>query len=424
MTNGFKPGRMYEIVYRAKDPAIVGLGPAAIRDFVSFLKHGGAETPLNDEHRYIKRAVGFGTSQSGRFLRTFLFYGFNTDEKNRQVFDGVWAHVAGAGRGSFNHRFAQPSRDAHQFMNWFYPTDIFPFTDLPETDADTGTTAGLLDRAEAAHVVPKIFYTNGSYEYWGRAASLIHTSVDGKHDAPPAPDTRIYFLAGTQHGPGARPSRQYTQNLTNPADYRWIMRALLVAMQSWLKDGIAPPPSQYPRIDRDQLVAVSAVQFPKIIGVRFPAADYHAYRLDFGPQFTTDGIVSFEPPKMGRPYPTLVPQLDRDGNETSGVRAPELAVPLATYTGWNLRSPKIGAPDALYDMAGSFIPFARTKAERQKTGDPRLSIEERYANRGEYLSRLGAAALELARGRYVLEADIPRIKLVAGARWDEIMLPR
>ncbi len=424
MPKGFEPGRMYEIVYRAKDPAVVGLGPAAIRDFVSFLKYGGPDTLLSDERRYIQRAVGFGTSQSGRFLRTFLYYGFNADEKSRQVFDGVWAHVAGAGRGSFNHRFAQPSRDAHQFMNWFYPTDIFPFTDLPETDPETGATTGLLDRAEAAHVVPKIFYTNGSYEYWGRAASLIHTTVDGKRDAPPAPDTRIYFLAGTQHGPGARPSRQYTQNLTNPADYRWIMRGLLVAMQSWLKDGVAPPDSRYPRVDRDQLVAVSAVQFPKIAGVRFPATDYHAYRLDFGPQFATEGIISFEPPKIGRPFPTLVPQVDRDGNETAGVRAPELAVPLATYTGWNLRSPKIGAPDALYDMTGSFIPFARTRAERQKNADPRLSIEERYSNRGDYLSRLGTAAVELARGRYILDTDIPRIKQAAGARWDEIMLPR
>ncbi len=421
MTKGFQPGRMYEIVYRAKDPAVVGLGPAAIRDFVSFLKYGGPDTPLSSEHRYIKRALGFGTSQSGRFLRTFLYYGFNADEKNRQVFDGVWAHVAGAGRGSFNHRFAQPSRDAHQFMNWFYPTDIFPFTDLPETDPESGVTAGLLDRARAAHVVPKIFYTNGSYEYWGRAASLIHTSADGKRDAPPAPDTRIYFLAGTQHGPGARPTRQYTQNLTNPADYRWIMRGLLVAMQAWLKDGAAPPDSRYPRIDRDQLVAVSAVMFPKIRGVRLPAADYHAYRLDFGPQFATAGIVSFEPPRIGHPFPTLVPQVDRDGNETAGVRAPELSVPLATYTGWNLRNPKIGAPEALYDMAGSFIPFARTKTDRLKSGDPRLSIEERYENRAAYLNRLEAAAVQLARARYILEPDIPRIKQIAGARWDEIM---
>jgi hypothetical protein len=424
MAKGFEPGKMYDIVYGVKDPPLVGLGPAAIRDFVSFLKYGGPETLLGDQRRYIKRAVGFGTSQSGRFLRTFVYYGFNADEKNRMVFDGVWSHVAGTGRGSFNYRFAQPSRDGHPFMNWFYPNDIFPFTDLPETDTETGATAGLLDRAQATHVVPKIFYTNGSYEYWGRAASLIHTSPDGRQDTGPGPDTRIYFLAGTQHGAGATPSRKYTQNLTNPADYRWTMRALLVAMQAWLTDGAAPPESRYPRVDRDQLVATSTVQFPKIAGVSFPATNYHTYRLDFGPKFSSAGIVTLEPPKIGRAFPTLVPQVDRDGNETAGVRAAELAVPLATYTGWNLRAPEIGASDVIYDMAGSFIPFARTKAEREKSGDPRLSIEERYGTRSEYLSKLGAAAADLVRQHYLLETDIPNVKDAAGARWDEIMASR
>jgi hypothetical protein len=421
MAKGFEPGKMYEIVYTVKDPPLVGLGPTAIRDIVSFLKYGGPETPLSDQRQYIKRAVGFGTSQSGRFLRTFVYYGFNADEKNRRVFDGVWSHVAGAARGSFNYRFAQASRDGHPFMNWFYPTDIFPFTDLPETDTEMGVTAGLLDRAQADHVVPKIFYTNGSYEYWGRAASLIHTSPDGRQDTGPGPDTRIYFLAGTQHGPGGAPSRKYTQNLTNPADYRWTMRALLVAMQAWLADGVAPPDSRYPHVDRDQLVATSTVQFPKIAGVHFPATNYHTYRLDFGPKFASAGIVTLEPPKIGRAFPTLVPQVDRDGNETSGVRAAELAVPLATYTGWNLRAPSIGASDVIYDMAGSFIPFARTKAEREKSGDPRLSIEERYGTRSEYLNKVGAAAADLVRQHYLLETDIPSVKDAAGARWDEIM---
>jgi Alpha/beta hydrolase domain len=424
MAKGFEPGRMYDIVYTVKDPPVVGLGPAAIRDFVSFLKYGGTETLLSDERQYIKHAMGFGTSQSGRFLRTFVYYGFNADEKNRMVFDGVWAHVAGTGRGSFNYRFAQPSRDGHPFMNWFYPNDIFPFTDLPETDAETGATAGLLDRAQATHTVPKIFYTNGSYEYWGRGASLIHTSPDGRQDAGPGPDTRIYFLTGTQHGPAGTPSRKYTQNLTNPSDYRWTMRALLVAMQAWVTEGAAPPDSRYPRVDRDQLVATSTVQFPKIAGVHFPATNYHVYHLDFGPQLISAGIVTKEPPKIGRAFPTLVPQVDRDGNETAGVRAPELAVPLATYTGWNLRAPEIGAPGVIYDMAGSFIPFARTKAEREKSGDPRLSIEERYASRSEYLNKVGSAAADLARQHYLLETDIPGVKDAAGARWDAIMAAR
>jgi hypothetical protein len=423
LSSGFEPGRVYDIVYRAQDPPLAGLGPAAIRDFVSYLKYGGAATSLG-ANRSIKRALGFGTSQSGRFLRTFLYYGFNADEKGRQVFDGVWAHVAGAGRGSFNHRFAQPSRDGHALMNLFYPTDIFPYTDLPETDPETGVSAGLLDRAAAARVTPKIFYTNGAYEYWGRAGSLIHTTLDGARDAPLAPATRIYFIASTQHGPGGRSSRAFTQNLTNPADYRWVMRGLLAAMQAWLSDGIEPPPSRYPRIDRDELVGLTAVQFPKIPGIAFPSAMYQAYHLDFGPAFAASGVISNEPPKIGRAFHTLVPQVDRDGNDTCGIRLPEIEAPLATYTGWNLRKPVIGAPDVLYDMAGSFIPFPLTKSERLKTHDPRLSIEERYKDRAEYLKRVEAAAAALAGSHYILQRDIPRLTRVAAARWDALVEKR
>jgi hypothetical protein len=179
MPAGFEPGKIYEFVYSAKDPALVGLGPAAIRDLISFLKYGNDNnvTTLADQSRFIKRAYSMGTSQSGRFLRTFLYYGFNADEKGRKVFDGVMAHVAGAGRGSFNIRFGQPSRDGHPFMNLFYPTDIFPFTDVEETDPDTGIKDGLLMKAEQAHVTPKIFYTDSAYEYWGRSASAQHPDL-------------------------------------------------------------------------------------------------------------------------------------------------------------------------------------------------------------------------------------------------------
>lgn len=424
MEAGFQPAKIYEVVYKAKDPVLVGLGPAAVRDFLSFLKYGGAETALADESRHIKRAIGFGTSQSGRFLRTFLYYGFNADEKNRKVMDGVWAHVAGAGRGSFNHRFAQPSRDAHPLLNFFYPTDIFPFTDLAETDPDTGLTDGLLARAQKSGVVPKIFYTNGSYEYWGRAASLIHTTPDGRRDAPIARDTRIYFITGTQHGPNAQPVRRNTQNISNPSDYRWVMRALLADLNQWLKDGTAPPDSEYPRIARDQLVAPSAVQFPKIPGVEFPTRLHQAWRVDYGPEFRTRGIISIEPPKIGKPFPVLAPQVDRDGNETSGVRMPELRVPLATYTGWNLRDASIGAPDTLFNMVGSMIPFARTKAEREARHDPRPSIEERYAGRDAYLAQVTRAAETLVKARLLLASDVEKIRARAGYRWDELTSTR
>jgi hypothetical protein len=420
MPAGFEPGKIYELVYTAQDPAIVGLGPAAVRDLISFFKYGiSADTILGDHHDFIKHAYGFGVSQSGRFLRTFVYYGFNRDERGRPVFDGLMVHVAGAGRGSFNHRFAQPSRDGHPFLNTFYPTDIFPFTDLPETDDATGITDGLLTHAVPPTAVPKIFYTNTSYEYYGRSASLIHTTIDGRGDAPLAPATRIYFLAGCQHGPSPfPPERHETQNLVNPNNYRWTLRALLVALDHWVADGQEPPPSRYPKIADGTLAPLSAVAFPKLPGVQFPARIQQAWHVDYGEEFRTAGIVSLEPPKIGAAFPMRLPQVDADGNDTAGIRMPATAVPLATYTGWNLRSSEIGAPDELYSMAGSFLPFARTKAERLKSGDPRLSIAERYASKEVYLEKVQAAATGLVKEHYLLERDVPLVVQRASAEWD------
>ncbi|HUQ91059.1 MAG TPA: alpha/beta hydrolase domain-containing protein [Bryobacteraceae bacterium] len=426
MDAGFEPGKIYELIYNAQDPSIVGLGPAAIRDVISFLKYENAGTILlGDQSRYLKRAIGFGTSQSGRFLRTYLYYGFNQDEKNRRVFDGVWSHVAGGGRGSFNHRFAQPSRDGHPFLNMLYPTDIFPFTDDPQTDPATGLTDGLLVKAEAAKVTPKIFYTNGSYEYWGRAASLIHTSIDGKSDIGLSRNSRAYLLSGTQHGPGTFPPRKSgTQHLANPNDYRFIMRGLLTAMNGWLKDGTEPPPSQVPRVEKGQLVAPAAVQFPKLAGVQLPQRMQRAWRADYGPEFLSHGIVTYEPPKLGKAFPTLVPQVNIEGNEISGIRLPELQVPLGTYTGWNLRDAKIGAPTEFFNMVGSFFPLPRTKDERAKNHDPRLSIEERYASREVYLARISEAAKALAASGYILPQDVPALEQRASKQWDSLAATR
>ena len=235
MPGGFEPGQLYEFVYQGKDPVVAGTGLAAVRDWISFLKFGGADTPLGDVYKAEKRAIGFGISQSGRWLREFVYDGFNADEQGRQVFDGVWADVAGAGRGSFNFRYAQPSRDGWPFLNIFYPTDLFPFTDAIETNPQGGPPDGLLARARAAGVVPKMFLTNNSSEYWGRTAALIHVSADGLEDRSPAPDTRCYFLAGAQHTPGSLPlGKQGTRYLRNPVDHRPVQRALLAAMQSWV----------------------------------------------------------------------------------------------------------------------------------------------------------------------------------------------
>ena len=391
MDAGFDPGRIYEVVYRAKDPVVAGLGPAAVRDLVSYLKY---------EDKRVQRVLGIGVSQSGRFLRTFLYEGFNQDEQKRQVFDGVWAHVAGAGRGSFNLRFAQPSRDGHPFLNVSYPTDLPPFTDQ-----------GMLAKAREAHVVPKIFYSNGSYEYWGRAASLIHTTPDGKQDVVPSATTRIYAFAGAQHGAGSVPPRQVeAENLSDTVDYRASMRALLIAMQSWLKDGKEPPPSKYPQIGKDQLVAMSAYAFPHLPGVRVPSHKREAYQLDF----------SVEPPKIGEHYITLVPQVNLDGNESSGIVMPEVAAPLATYTGWNLRSKSIGAEDELYSMVGSFIPFKVSEAQRAASGDPRKPLDARYKSKREFLDQFTAAAESLARQGYLLDGDIAGLSERAGREWDYV----
>jgi hypothetical protein len=404
LEGGFEPGKIYEVIYQAKDPVLAGLGPAAVRDTVSFLKYGGVDTALSDEHTHLSRALGFGISQSGRFLRSFLYDGFNQDEMNRRVFDGVWAHIAGAGRGSFNERFAQPSRDGHPFMNVFYPVDLPPFT-----DGD-----GLLAKCVQANVVPKIFYTNGAYEYWGRAASLIHTTPDGKRDAPPARDTRIYFFAGSRHGDGSNsipPAKIEAQNPGSVLQYRTAMRALLVAMQAWLKDGKEPPASVYPQIAKDQLVTLGAFAFPKIPDVSVPRRKREAFRLDF----------TVVPPKAGPPFPSLVPQVNQDGNETSGIQMPEIQVPLASYTGWNLRSSRIGAPDELYSMAGSWIPFPANKTERERRMDPRPSVEERYHTKQEYLERITAAAQKLVGSGFLLDQDIVKLRDRAALEWDAVL---
>lgn len=417
LEGGFEPHRIYEVVYTSENPPLVGLGPAAVRDMISHLKYETSQA-LSISKGNLERAIGFGISQSGRFLRTFLYYGFNEDENGRKVFDGILSHVAGGGRGSFNHRFAQPSRDAHPFMNFLYPTDIFPFTDLEQTDPETGLTDGLLRRVKP-EFRPRIFYSNSSYEYWGRAASLIHTTVDGQRDAPIPEHARIYLFAGSQHGPaGFPPSRTIGQQLSNPLDFRWSMRALLTAMNRWVSDGTEPPASRYPRIDAGTLVTPEELKFPELPGVKFSARLHKAYRVDYGPEFRTRGLVTIEPPVVGSAFPMRVPAVDQDGNEIAGIRMPELAVPLATYTGWNLFNAESGPTHEISSMAGSYIPIARSKKERMEQNDPRRSIEERYRDKEQYLGLMSRAALELMDQRYLLPRDLGEILRRGERHWD------
>jgi len=417
LKGGFEPGKIYEVVYRTQNPTVVGLGLAAVRDLVSYFKYDRNDVAM------VKRALGFGISQSGRFLRHFLYQGFNADEQGRPVFDGVNAHVAGGGRGSFNHRFAEASRDASPFSTFFYPTDIFPFTDVDQTDPETGETDGILTLAAKQKVLPKIFYTFSSYEYWGRAASLIHISVDGKTDIAMMDNVRIYYFPGGQHGTGAFPpaKNQTAQNPITPVDYVWSMRALLLALDAWVKNNTQPPVSQYAHIADGSLISPAKVNFPKIPGVTFPTTLHEAWRVDYGPQFKSKGLIANEPPRIGKAFPAMVPQVDADGIDQGGVRMPEVAVPLATVTGWNPRNAKIGAPEQLVDFTGSYLPFARTRAERERAGDPRLSIEERYASRDQYLGKITEAALKLVKGGYLLAEDLPSVIDRAAQHWDYTM---
>ncbi len=407
MDAGFEPGVIYEAVYTARDPRIAGLGLAAFRDLAAWLKYDApSSSPLAGESRLVRRAIAFGISQSGRFLRTFLHYGFNASEQGRPAFDALWADVAGAGRGSFNHRFAQASRDGYAYFNTLYPTDLFPFTDLSHTDPATGLRDGLLERTPPA-LRPKIVYTHGSAEYWSRAAALIHTTPDGRADAPIAPNVRIYALSGAQHGPGSwPPKRSGTQYLVNPLDHRPLQRAILAALHQWVRFGIEPPASVYPRIDRHELVPRAALQFPAPGGIQAPPRPKLTHPMDFGPDFRSHGVISIEPPALASPYPLLVPQAAPDGIDAGGIRLPEILEPLGIYTGWNLRAPETGSPGELAGLSGSFFPW--TPAQ----------IRARYATREDYLDKIDRAAALLEHRRFLLPADRARLRERAANAWD------
>lgn len=411
LRGGFQPGRIYEITWVAANPPVSGLGFAAVRDLVSHLKHApGAPAPA-------RAAIGFGISQSGRFLRTFLYQGFNADEEGRRVFDGVMAHIAGAGRGNFNHRFAQPSRASAPLSSLDFPNDLYPFADEPARDPTTGERAGLLDRTRQLGVVPKVMYTNTTSEYWSRAGSLVHATVDGTADVPLPDSTRLYVFAGAQHvAAGFPPGRGAGTLPDNPNRFAWHLRALLVALQRWVTTGDEPPPSVYPRIADSTLVPLDRLRFPALPQVARVPRPYVVRRLSFGAGFA-EGILA--PPTVGAPYVQLVPQVDADGNELGALRTPEHAVPLATYTPWNPRRAAIGFPDVTVGLLGGWIPFAATAEQRQAANDPRPSVAERHRSRDEYLGRYARAAAALVRDRYLLPQDVVPLLRLGETRWDE-----
>jgi hypothetical protein len=411
LDSGFEPGLIYDVIYQSENPRVVGTGLAGTRDLVSFFKYEPSEAnPLPG----IRWAIGWGVSQTGRFLRHLVYQGFNADESGRIVFDGVIDQVGGAGRGSFNHRFGQASRDALQHFNVQYPVDMFPFTDGLEADPETGASDGLLKRATESGTVPKFFHILTNSEYFNRAGSLTTTDPAGVEDAAIPETSRVYFIAGAPHivgrfPPGPNPDPAFIGRAPmNPLTYEAVVRALFRAMALWVVEGLTPPPSAYPRIADGTLTRPEDASWPAIPGFEIPREPQTPHRLDFGPDWER-GIVSYEPPRVGKPYVVLVPAVDADGNDRAGIRLPEVEVPLATLTGWSYRDRSIGAPERLASEIGSYLAFPRTREERASTSDPRKSVEERYASEAEYIGRITQAVMGLVQERYVLAEDIPAI---------------
>jgi Alpha/beta hydrolase domain len=418
LDGGFKPGRIYELTYTARDPIVVALGMAGIRDLMSYLRNNplvGAPAP--------QASIIFGISQSGRLIQTMLLRGLHVDEDGKPVFDGAFIHVAGGGKGGFDYRFAMPTRHFSVLEDHIYPTDFFPFATATSRDPVTGAEGSVLDRARALGAIPKLFYVNNSSEYWNRAASLIATDPAGARDLEPAPEARIYLIAGAQHYVGILRERGIFTNCVNTLNHYRVMRALMLAFDRWVRDGVEPPPSTYPRIADGTLITIAAHAraFPRIPDFRLPEGNLRPPRLDFGGRFETDRIADEVPPIMGKPFETLVPKPDADGLDQGGIALPELLAPLGTRTGFNTRNDAAGFPWASGRWDGSFMPFPRTEREQQASGDPRVSLEARYANRAAYEAKVRSAAADVVGRGFLLPEDVDALVGGAGGLYDRIM---
>lgn len=429
---GFDPNHIYEVIYQGQDPAVLGLGFASTRDFVSFLRH--SSSALNPLSGAIQHTLMHGTSQSGRYVRTFLDLGFNQDENGDIVIEGMNPHIAAA-RIAMNIRFGQPGRVAGlQHTEHEYPGAESPITwDLYE-DPLTRTSGDMLQRCRATSTCPKILQTVTDTEYWQSSMSndttdsfgfhdLTTGNAQGGHQGGPGSaskdrflpgDIRIYHLASTQHGgyspvgvvpPAATP---VCQQLPNANSYTYNLRAILIALKNWVVNGTIPPDSRYPQISARTLVHVNQLNFPVIPGVSEGLGTLLNVRSDYfrGPHFDgadESGTQTIEPPVRVTDYTMLVPQVDADGNDIDGVHSLSLMVPLGTYTGWNTRAAGFGGGDAC-DLTGSFIPFAKTAATA--VGDPRKPIDSRYPTTAAYDSAVEAAAKTLVSQGFLLQSDV------------------
>lgn len=420
LAGGFQPGYIYELVYETQGPLVQGAGLAGIRDLVACLKYNRGEcNPLRkpDGSPAVQYALGFGTSQSGRCLRMFLYDGFNADEAGRQVFDGAMPHVAGAGLGFFNHRFASPTRHNSQHDNHLYPADVFPFTYGDSRDPFSGRTDGILRRAAASKTAPKIMHTQSSSEYWHRSGSLVHTDPLGERDVEIPDNVRIYTFGGCQHGPGdgvpgARASGQLP---ACPSDYRPFMRGLLTALDAWVRGEREPPSSVYPKFSDHTLVGWREAEsgWHALPGVRYPEVIQQPEYLDRGPDFLTLRRTSIEPPQSRGDYAVRVPAYGEDDNELGTLLLPSVAVPVGTFTSWNLRDRSLGAETELLSLSGGYVPFAKTAEERKAAGDTRPAVAELYAGFDDYRQKFLAAAGKLQSAGYLLAEDLPRLESLA-----------
>ena len=410
---GFDGGAIYEFIYNAKDPIVMGLGFVAMRDAISFLRYDATDTfgstnPLSFDG-LASTAISLGVSQSGRYLRDFLYQGFNEDVSGRIVFDGMHPDIAGSRKTFTNYAFSQPGRMQAQHEDHLYPGDQFPFTYARLTDPISGRTDGLLEKCSASNTCPKIIHTDSETEIWQARSSLVVTDGLGRDIELPE-SVKVYLVAGTQHGGGpgvhvATPSRRSCENLINPLGYRQIRLALTVALYEWIVEGVDPPASRFPSVADGGLVPAADNGFPHIPGVFF-SGGYNPLRLH-----DHEAV----PPKQGDPYMVLVGSVDRDGNMIDGIRHPNLSVPIGTHTGWNLWREDL-AEGALCRTTGSFIPFATDRAEREAMGDPRPSLKERYPGHEEYVSAVSEAAEALVRNRLLLPRDAEEIvKLARGS---------
>jgi hypothetical protein len=425
LRNGFDTNHIYELVYTARDPIVMGLGLAAIRDVGSFFRYEdkddlGNPNPLAGAMKY---ALAYGFSQSASVLRSYLRLGFNEDEAHRQVFDGMQPERNGGGRNPINVRFSQPGRGGSQHTEAQYPSGESPNSYGDTFDLLTGIRGGLLDRCRRSSTCPKIVHTMSAYEYWEGTGAKLTTDSLGRFDLDIPDNVRIYQFASTQHG-GFSPlaplptSTGICQFLPNTNSYSYHLRALLMALQQWVASDTPPPPSMYPRIDRQTLVPLVKFVFPPnpLLPNPEPQTIFHHRQLfDRGPHYDADdvsGIITVEPPNLLADYPTpRVPQVDTDGNDIDGIRTLTLQVPLGTYTGWNIRRAGFSEGDACdltgSSLTGSYMPFAVTKVQRGATGDPRPSLEERYGTLANYTALATAAANSLVTQRLLLPSDAP-----------------